>query len=261
MNKNFACLEKLLRPALLFCLKRSLALADLIEAAKKVYVELAAEQLEKEGAKINHSRLSIITGIHRTEIKRLYAQKETKELSSAIVARLISRWRQDSRFLTKSGRPRSLNFEGERSEFEKLVRSVSMELGTGLARFQLVRTGAAKEVNNGTALKLVASGFVPRGNSAAEFEIMGEDIEDLAWAVIENLEHENEEDRVNFHAKTAFDNIDQDDLPEIQAWFVKQCASMHAKAERYLSKFDLDRSPSKKKRGKKRFVFGSFTRS
>ena len=82
-------LRQMLRPLIRFCLKRSVGLQDWVEATKIVYLEVAVEEMTKAGQKVNMSRLSTYTGVHRRDVVRIHKEGETKEDSKRFASRVI----------------------------------------------------------------------------------------------------------------------------------------------------------------------------
>jgi len=71
----------MLGPVARFCLKHGTGIQEFLEAAKHSFVAQAAAEIEKSGDKANVSRISIITGIHRRDVMRIYDQGEARESS------------------------------------------------------------------------------------------------------------------------------------------------------------------------------------
>lgn len=251
------CLELMLRPLARFCLKFSLGVPALEECAKRIFLEVASEEMQKKGEKVNISKLSAVTGIQRRAAVRIYREGDVKREPTR-AARVIGTWRQDSSYLGKSGKPRILSLEGEDCEFNELVRKVSRELHPRAVLYDLERVGAIEITPSGA--KLTTKSYKPKGNPREAYKLLGEDTEDLIEAVSNNVAA-NDIDLPNYHAKTQFDNIDEADLPAIRSWFFKQCSSLQKRAEKMLSKYDLDLNRSRKGKGGKRVALGIFTRT
>jgi hypothetical protein len=78
---------------------------------KHVYVDVALDELGKTGKKPSTSRLSMFTGIHRKEIRRLVetpAGENVAPRSVLLGAQLVAHWTSDPRYLDEDGRPRPL---------------------------------------------------------------------------------------------------------------------------------------------------------
>lgn len=251
------CLRLMLKPLARFCLRHSLRIQELEEAAKIVLIEAAKEEIERSEEKVNISRLSAVTGLHRRDVMRIFREGRTIEEPRNLVSRVIGQWLNDRRFTTTRGTPRVLVGEGEQSEFHKLVRLLSNDVHPGTVLFELERVGAVERTAKG--LRLVASGYVPKGNPKEGFELLSLDTGDLICAVDENVFSPG--DIPNLHARTEYDKIRADMLPKIREWILEEGSEFHRRLRNYLSQFDLDISPDDGYRGKfARVVVGAFSR-
>ena len=223
-------------------------------------IELASEQINTSGDEVSVSRLSVLTGIDRREVKRIYELGEgPKRSPESVVGRVITQWQHDTRFQTKSGRPRVLQSEGKQSEFCALVRAVSSDLAPYTVRYELERIGAIRQTPRG--LRLVKEALVVSGDVQASVEMMASDTADMMTAIEENIAETSP--LPNYHLVTEFDNIDGQSLSEVREWFLKEGNAFHRRARRFLSKHDLDLNPKRdtSKRGGIKVLFGGFSRT
>ncbi len=256
-NTLIQCLRLMLRPVVRFCIRRTLSIQDLIESAKVVFLDVAEEELLRKREKVNVSRLSVLSGLHRRDVMRIFQQGKTKDESMAFTTRVVGQWLQDKKFCNKPGSPKVLSLEGEDSEFRKLVRCISSDVNPGTVLFELERVDAVERVKSGVKLKTRA--YVPRNNPVEGFKLLASDADDMMTAVEENIFGE-EVETPNLHAKTEYDNVAVEDLPTIKQWLYKEGSAFHAKVRNYLAGFDLDLAPKAQKKGGARVAVGTFSR-
>ena len=247
----------MLRPMAKFCLRNSTGVQELLEAAKHVFILVASSEMECRGEKVNVSRLSLMTGIHRRDVIRIYKEGESKESPQGVAIRVIGQWSQDKRYLTAGGKPRTLGFEGEENQFRELVENTSKDINPGTVLFELERIGAVEKTSRG--LKLKQSFYKADSTNLEGFRIMSRDAEDLLSAVDENIHVV--EDLPNLHVRTEFDNISKEALPEIRQWILNEGSKYHKKIRSYLASFDKDINPKTGGTGGVRVVVGSFSRT
>lgn len=252
------CLLNLLRPVVWMCLKRGRGLQDLIESAKRNFVDAAVEELNERGEKVTISRISAMTGVHRKDVVKIYREEALPPTAGKFASRVISQWRKDKRFLTQGRKPRVLSLDGPDCEFNQLVRSVSSDMGPKAILYDMERAGAIEITPNGA--KLLVRAYVPRGNPEEGFRMLASDSQDLMRAVMDNI-FCDEATLPNYHAKTQFDNLSAEDIPKIRQWLFRQCSMLQQKVDRYLMRFDLDINPNPKKTGGKRVALGIFSRT
>lgn len=249
------CLRQMLRPIVRFSIRHSISIQQIIEALKATLLDIATEELKTQERKINVSRLTVLTGLHRQDILRLQ-RGESKESVAGHASRAITQWLGDRRFQTRSGEPRILGHEGQNCEFNRLVRSVCVDVHPGTVLFELKRIGAVEETTSG--IKLTMGAYVPVDDPHEGFRMFATDATYLLDTVSDNV-FEAQETR-QLHVRTEFDNVDASALPKIKAWLFNQGNAFHQRARAYISRYDLDISPRKNRVGGGRVVVCSFGR-
>ena len=223
-----------------------------------LFIELAEEEIRKSSQKVNVSRLSVLTGINRKDVTRIYREKEAPSTDNpSLLSRVVAQWENDRRFTTTAGEPRVLPFRGDDCEFRKLVEAVSQDLNPGTVQFELERRGLVTRTHKG--LKLLGEVQYHDGDAERALNLIGRDISALMQAGEENLLQLNPVK--NLHLRTEADNIYQASAPEVRRWLITEGSKFHKKVRTYLAKHDGDISP----RGKAdteagvRVVFGTFS--
>lgn len=236
-----SALHSLLRPIVRFCLRSSYTAQDLFEAAKEIFVQIAAEELTSTGEKINRSRLSIVTGLRRPEIRRILESRppERTEGSHSLLARVMLQWRNDREFSLEPGEPRPLSYRGPNAEFRKLCNKVSTTLNPGTVQFDFERRGFA--VREGKSLVLKFRQLPLTDMPAESFSILGKDLDGLVQAVEENLL--STAPITNLHLRTEFDNIVPRFIPTIRRWLMDEGKDFHRRIRNFLAQFDKDLNP------------------
>ena len=114
----------LLRPVASVVMKCGMTWKEFADLSKSVFVEAATEEFGIRGRPTNVSRVSILTGISRKEVKR---QRELLEQPQASLSsktsdatRVLSGWHQDPQFLDANGAPLPLRASGGEPGFATL---------------------------------------------------------------------------------------------------------------------------------------------
>lgn len=235
-------LVHLLRPLAYFCLKYSLRLQDLIDCAKLAFIQAGSDQIARMNSKINVSRLSMMTGVHRRDALKLMETGVIPTTAIDLVTKVIGQWQVDERFITKEGAPRILKVTGDKSEFEDLVQSISSDVSPATVLFELERVGAVESSRGG--LRLLVGSYVPRGKADEGFGIVAKDIADLVSAVEANVLQKI--DPPFFHARTEYDRIRPEGIAALKRWMLREGHQFHARAREAMSKFDQDINPDPK---------------
>lgn len=247
-------LTKILFPVARYSIRHGVPLASLLEALKVIVIEAAVQEIQRHKQKVTVSQISLLSGITRREVQRIYREKRTTDTRPGILARIINRWEQDKRFVTKTKTPKVLSYTGAKNEFRDLVASVSQDINPGTVLAELERTGAVQKTRQG--LKLLQRASFVQTSPDKGLNLLLRDLETLTQAVEENI---NSPRAVrNLHMRTEYDNIFQDKIPEIRTWLLAQGAEFHRQARDLLSKCDKDLNPNPDRPGGAKVALGTF---
>jgi len=250
-------LRLVLRPVLKFALRHSLKLQEIVETCKRVVIELAAGELESSGQPATANKLSIMTGVHRADVLRLQRKADPGAGHQNVISRLIGQWQSAPRFCSRPGHPRTLKFEGKQGEFSDLVSSVSGDLNPYTVLFELERIGAVRRTARG--LELLAREHILGEDRKESFRHLSNDGEDLICAVEENVLQLPE--LPNLHLRTEYDNVSSQHIEKIREWLLKEGSAFHARARKFLSRYDRDINPAMEKQSPPvRVAVGAFSR-
>jgi hypothetical protein len=118
-----AC-RTVLRPIASMMLRAGLTWREFSELSKQVFVEVATAEYGINGRPTNISRVSILTGISRKEVKRqrelMASSASPARQKTTDATRVLSGWFQDADFLDGDGNPRHLDEKGSGPSFETL---------------------------------------------------------------------------------------------------------------------------------------------
>lgn len=251
-----AILLVMLRPLVRLCIRYGFGIQEFLETTKKAFVLGARDELIRTAEKVNTSRISVVTGLHRREVDRLLEGNEKPIQLDTLLSRVLSAWETRAEWKTNSGQPRILAVDREPHDFYELVRSVTKDVHPSSIVSQLERLRLVERTPYG--LKLSSAAHDVRGDLTRGYEILAHDMNDIALAVEHNLMIRPE--MPNLHARTEFDNIFLDSIPLIQGWFLKAGAEIHQKARTLLSEHDADLRTSPQRPAGCKAIFTCFAR-
>ncbi len=146
-----AALSLMFKPLIRLLIAQGVTHAEFAETAKEVYVEIALKHFEAEG-KVNRSRVAILTGLTRKEVKNVIDRTLEfgyQEKSFSRPERVLTGWYADPKFQGPYGIPLELPYEigesGERS-FVELVKQYSGDMAPRQMLNQLIEAGSVVEV-------------------------------------------------------------------------------------------------------------------
>jgi len=250
-KKEFALLRALMRPALRYCLKRSLKIQDIYSAIKEEFLDLARHELVKSGDLISVSKLSASTGLQRKDIQKIIEpEKEDSTRELNLIVRISGLW-NESKSYSAGGKPKKLTYKGKDSEFAVLVKELNSDLSHNTILNEMERLGLVQR--KGENVSLMRQGVNLKGIEGLFSTSI--DLDQLFLSASENIESKNEIE--NLHARTFFDNIPESAVPKINKWMLEFGGQIHKKVHEFLAKFDRDVNPKIKYTGKAHRV--SFT--
>lgn len=235
-------LRIVLKPLLRVCMRTHCTIQSIIDVVKVVFVEAAVEEIERTSTKVNVSRISVLTGLHRKDVTKIYRAGETVLRSTEpLLTRVIGQWEQDRRFCGKSGKPRVLSCDEDQSEFSRLVRTVTDDVSPGTVLFELERSGVAVRTLHG--VKLGRRTMPTKANERDKVEFLGRNISSIIRACDENLSGPPVPPHA--HLRTEYDNVRVSDIPLLRELINRASESFHKELRRLISKHDLDIRPAK----------------
>lgn len=251
-------LEAALRPAVRLCLRQGLYLQDLIEAAKTVFVEEGEQHLERAARRVTTSQLSLMTGLQRKDVDRVRERErgEPAGYPQGLLTRVVGQWLYDPRFASEPGVPAVLPLASDERSFRELVSSISSDVNPGTVLKELLRLGQV--AREGEVVRLTVKSFTPRRDADESLRLYAADGDDLLHAVEENIS--GDAGSPHLHAKTEYDNIGEDSLPEIRKWFIDEGMALHRRARDFLSRLDHDVGCGDRPGGRRfRVALGTFS--
>jgi hypothetical protein len=149
-------LRRVLRPLVRLLVRHGVTLPELAGLLRELYVGVADEELAAGGRRATDSRVSLRTGIHRKEVRRLRAGAGASEpAAGSLGAQLVERWLGSPELCDEHGWPLPLprsTPEGGGPSFEALVRSVSRDIRPRTVLDDWVDTGLASVLDDRVAL-------------------------------------------------------------------------------------------------------------
>jgi len=183
-----APLRRLLRPLVRILLRNGITLRCFSELARSVFVEVADEaEFRIPRRKQSDSRIAVITGLTRKEVRRLRADPHPNIVSTAghnRAARVVEGWANDPDFRDDDG-PRQLALEGA-GGFADLVRRYSGDAPPRAVFDELERVGVAQRVGAASVV-LVAETYDPIRNEAEDLRRLGEGVGRVLDALDQDL--------------------------------------------------------------------------
>lgn len=187
----------MLAPLVRWLIAQGVPLAGLTTTLRQLYLDEARDELARRGRRVTDSAVSVLTGVHRKEVKaHLQARREggrpAARLSPTPAAMLFTRWITDPDFREaglgerEPSRPmRVLARQGPAPSFESLARDVSSDVHPRTLLAELERLGLVRV--EGDEVHRLADRFVISGRDRAAVQAMAVNVADHLATAVHNL--------------------------------------------------------------------------
>lgn len=239
-----SAIVKLLRPLIRLAMKRGISYGHFSSLVKWVFYDIAKNDLIIKGRKQTQSRISVLTGFSRKEVKHLSeidppsSQKEFDPSNRC--ARVISGWRRETDFVDKKGKPIIIPIYGKGTTFDTLVKKFSGDMPTRAIMDELLRVGAV-QLESEQRLRLIADVFVPTFDEVSKFQILGTDVGLLISTIENNIEFGIK--KPFFQRKVYYDNVPDEVITDIRRMSNKSAQILINDMDRYIAINDRDVNP------------------
>ena len=177
-------LRRLMRPLVKVMIANNITYPFLSQLLKRVFVEVANDHFQHKQKPLTDSRISMLTGVHRKDVKRFRESPETlqeppRQLS--IASKIMGQWQGTPLYSDGKGNARPLS----RSEFDALVTSVSTDIRPRTILDEWVQLEVVAV--NGEEVRLNADALIPSESFEGMAHFFGRNLEDHIAAAGENL--------------------------------------------------------------------------
>ncbi len=185
-------LRRMLRPLVKLLLVNGITYPFLANLLKALFVEVAAKDFLIHGKPQTDSRISLLSGVHRKDVKRL-GEESQQELATpptiSLGAKLVALWTSNTLYLDENGQhqplPRQASEGGARS-FEGLVSSVSKDIRSRVILDEWLRIGIA-HMDEEDRVCLNTAAFIPENGYDEKAYYFGQNLRDHIAAGAHNL--------------------------------------------------------------------------
>jgi len=235
-SKILRALFVALKPLAKIMLRAGIGYREFSDIAKAAFVFEASEGYGLRGRATNISRVAIMTGIARKEVKKVrengFEDLLSNPISESPASVVLSRWHNDERFCSLEEGPHVLEFDHGEHSFSDLVSSYAGDIPPGAMRMELKRIGAIREIEN-KRLTVLKRYFVPPG--VDDKLLIG--LEDVVGADLSTLAFNCEPSRVadpRFHRVVSIDGVVEDELVAVQREAKKRLSELADQFDNFL---------------------------
>lgn len=187
-------LNRVLRPLARAMIEQRIGVPALVDRLKETFVAVASEDYRLEGKLPTDSRVSLLTGLQRRDVKAVRERladggPAEPERGGGYFPRVIARWRGDDRFRDGAGQPLVLSrvARDEKPSFEELVAAVSQDMHARTVLDEMRRSGMVEWDEATDTIQLLAEAYTPHWNQADLLHYFGANLGDHAEAAVANV--------------------------------------------------------------------------
>jgi hypothetical protein len=247
----------LLKPLARLLLRHGVPYPVFAASLKRVFIEAAQDELKTEGRALTDSAVSLLSGVHRRDVRNLTRLHTPPDPASAapmnMATQVVARWLSQPQYQGADGQALALTRSTAAGGFDALVTSISTDVRPRAVLEEMLRLGIVQESEAG--ISLVDAGFAPRQGFAEMAQLLQANTHDHIAAAAQNLDQDS-----NFLEQSIF--VDQ-----ITAQSAQRLHAVSAKAWRTAFKtvmleaalrFEDDKAHAKPGERTHRARFGSY---
>jgi hypothetical protein len=181
----------MLQPLARWLVRSGIPYASFAPALKSVFVEAARQELQTAGAKVTDSSLSVLSGVHRRDIREFARTPRglPQPKTPSVASQAFTRWLTHPQYRDAANRPAVLPRLGAAPSFEALAREVSSDVHPRTLLAEMQRAGLVRLEGEleGERVYLQAQAFVPENDFAENAELFAANVADHIAAAAHNL--------------------------------------------------------------------------
>ena len=213
-----SALRRLLRPLVKALVSHGLVFPAVVELLRELYVDVARDDFLVEGKEQTLSRISLMTGVTRREVRRLIEQPKADDVlphALSLGARIMTIWLGDETYLNDRGRPLPLPLTAldDQPSLERLVSSVSKDIRARAVLDEWLRLGIVDL--SGYVVRLKKNAFITEQGYEEKVYYFGRNLRDHIATGAHNLEGK---DPPFFDRAVYYDCLSSSSLEELRQY-------------------------------------------
>jgi hypothetical protein len=232
-----AC-RRWLRPVARWLLGSGVTWREFADLSREAFVDTATEEFGLRGRPTNVSRVALLTGLTRRDVRRIRAESTARTVHDSEEplnhgTRVLSGWHLDADYLEPDGRPRVLPGAGPAPSFESLMRRYAGDIPTTALVKELLKSGSIEKLPGGE-YRVLRRYYMPRLMDARAVERSGSVLADLAATLEHNLSRGTREPS-RFEGRAQNRHIDPRHLPAFRAFVEREAQGFLERVDDWLS--------------------------
>ncbi len=185
---------RLMRPLVGLMMRSGLTFPVLSDALRALFIDVAINDILTDPKARTDSRISLLTGVHRKEIKRLRelpADAATVPEVVTLAGQIVARWVGSAPYVDAHGQPRRLRrggspAGGRDADFDSLVASITTDVRPRAVLDDLLAHGVVY-MDPDDRVQLNNAAFIPRPGGEAQVFYFSRNLHDHIAAAVANI--------------------------------------------------------------------------
>lgn len=186
--------RRLLRPLVRLMMRGGLTFPVLADTLRGLFVDVAINDMLTDPKSRTDSRISLLTGLHRKEIRRLRESAGGSDHAPEVVtliSQIVGKWAGSAAFTDADGRPRPLSrsIHSEVADlplFDALVASITTDVRPRAVLDDLLAHGVV-HVDSADRVQLNTDAFIPRPGGEEQLFYFARNLHDHLAAAAANI--------------------------------------------------------------------------
>ncbi len=230
-----------LRPVARWLLRSGVTFREFAELARHVFVATATEEFGIRGRPTNVSRVALLTGLTRREVRKeravAVAPAERGEEALNHASRVLSGWHLDSEFLDVLGKPRDLPAAGDTASFASLLKRYAGDIPTTALVKELLKSKSIAQLDDG-AYRVLRRYYMPRPMDNRSVARSGSVLADVVATVEHNLSRAADEP-TRFEGRAQNRHVDPRHLPAFRAFLEREGQGFLERVDDWLASHEV----------------------
>lgn len=175
-------------------LRYGIGYREFAEVTKTAFVDIASSDFGIRGRPTNISRIAVMTGLTRKEVRRIRDKIATGDVLVSVKTTpfedVLHKWHAQDEFTDSNGNPKSLPFSGSKDSFADLVKRFGGDIPPGAMRTEMKRVGVITE-NDAGLLTVVNRTYRPESDQETLITILVRSV----YPLLSNVAHNTDPDR------------------------------------------------------------------
>lgn len=185
-----------MRPIVRILLRYGIGYREFAEVTKAAFVDIASADFGLRGRPTNISRVSVMTGLTRKEVRRVRDMLALGEnfvsIKTTPFADVLHHWHAQPEFTDDAGHPKKLQFSGGEGSFSDLVKRFGGDIPAGAMRTEMKRVGVVRE-DDSHRLTVTSRSFTSENDHEALLTILVHSI----YPLLSNAAYNTDPDRTD----------------------------------------------------------------